>query len=82
MKILIEKNVKEIHPRYILSRWRKDVKHGHYLVINCYEDLMSGDKAKQFDDLCSNFYEVAHIASTREKYEGDKLFKYGKRKVK
>ncbi|KAL4592423.1 hypothetical protein LXL04_005417 [Taraxacum kok-saghyz] len=69
VKILIEKNVKEIHPRYILSRWRKDVKHGHYLVINCYEDLMSGDKAKQFDDLCSNFYEVAHIASTREKYE-------------
>ncbi|XP_052624893.1 protein FAR1-RELATED SEQUENCE 6-like [Lactuca sativa] len=69
VKILIEKDVKEIHPRYILSRWRKDVKHGHYSVINCYEDLMSGENAKQFDHLCSNFYEVAHIANSHEKYE-------------
>nr|KAJ0219781.1 hypothetical protein LSAT_V11C200052220 [Lactuca sativa] len=36
----------------------KDVKHGHYLLINCYEDLMSGENAKQFDHLCSNFYEL------------------------
>nr|KAJ0203966.1 hypothetical protein LSAT_V11C500248790 [Lactuca sativa] len=67
--ILIEKDVKEIHPRYILSRWRKDVKHGHYLVINCYDDLMSIESAKQFDHLCSNFYEIARIANSREKYE-------------
>nr|KAJ0217222.1 hypothetical protein LSAT_V11C300141690 [Lactuca sativa] len=69
VKILIEKDVKEIHPRFILSQWRKDVNHGHHSVINCYEDLMSGENAKQSDYLCCNFYEVAHIANSHEKYE-------------
>ncbi|KAJ9563122.1 hypothetical protein OSB04_008282 [Centaurea solstitialis] len=69
VKILIEKDVKEIKSRFIFSRWRKDVKHRHYLVINCYEDMMSGDEAKQFDHLCSKFYEVAQFANSREKYE-------------
>ncbi|CAI9265807.1 unnamed protein product [Lactuca saligna] len=69
LKILFEKDVKEIHPHYILYRWRKDVKHRHYSMINCYKDLMSGENAKQFDHLCSNFYEAAHIANSDEKYE-------------
>ncbi|KAL6496951.1 hypothetical protein OROGR_028880 [Orobanche gracilis] len=73
VKILIEKDAKEIHSRYILSRWRKDVKHEHYLVLNCYEDLMSEDEAKQFDRLCSNFYEVAHYGQfSRKVCEGTK----------
>ncbi|XP_071728062.1 protein FAR-RED IMPAIRED RESPONSE 1-like [Rutidosis leptorrhynchoides] len=69
MKILIEKDVKEIPSCYILSRWRKDLKHRHYHVINCYEDLKSGGQAKQFEQLCSSFYEVAHIANSQEKYD-------------
>ncbi|XP_071694578.1 protein FAR1-RELATED SEQUENCE 6-like [Rutidosis leptorrhynchoides] len=68
MKILIEKDIKEIPVCYILSRWRKDLKHRHYHVINCYEDLKSG-RAKQFDQLCSSFYEVAHLADSQEKYD-------------
>nr|KAJ0226903.1 hypothetical protein LSAT_V11C100010210 [Lactuca sativa] len=54
VKILIEMDVKEIHPWYILSWWRKDMKLGLYLVISCYEDLMSSENAKHFDHLCSN----------------------------
>ncbi|CAI9285765.1 unnamed protein product [Lactuca saligna] len=30
---------------------------------------MSGENTKQFDHLCSNFYEAAYIANSREKYE-------------
>ncbi|GJZ52753.1 hypothetical protein Tco_0607638 [Tanacetum coccineum] len=51
------------------SRWRKDVKHQHYYVTNCYDELKSGEQAKQFDNLCGNFYEAAHIANSQEKYE-------------
>nr|GEX32674.1 protein FAR1-related sequence 5-like [Tanacetum cinerariifolium] len=69
MKILIDKDVKEILSRYILSRWRKDVKHRHYYVTNCYDELKSGEQAKQFDNLCGNFYEAAHITKSQEKYE-------------
>nr|XP_043611928.1 protein FAR1-RELATED SEQUENCE 6-like [Erigeron canadensis] len=69
MKILIEKEIKELPSRYILSRWRKDLKHRHYYVTSCYEDLKNEEQAKQFNHLCSDFYEAAHIANSREKYE-------------
>ncbi|XP_071704054.1 uncharacterized protein [Rutidosis leptorrhynchoides] len=69
MKILIEKDVKEIPLCYILSRWRKYLKHRHYHVINCYEDLKSGGQAKQFEKLRTYFYEAAHLANSPEKYD-------------
>lgn len=45
------------------------MKHQHYYVTNCYDDLNIGKQAKQFDHLCTKFYEVAHIANSQEKYE-------------
>ncbi|GJZ36173.1 protein FAR1-related sequence 6, partial [Tanacetum coccineum] len=60
---------KEIPSRYILSRWRKDIKHRHYYVTNCYDDFKSGEQVKKFDQLSGNFYEAAHIAKSQEKYE-------------
>ncbi|PWA80627.1 hypothetical protein CTI12_AA195090 [Artemisia annua] len=69
MKILIDKDVKEIPSRYILTRWRKDIKHRHYYATNCYDEFKSGEQAKQFDQLCGNFYEAAHIANSQEKYQ-------------
>ncbi|GKA00307.1 protein FAR1-related sequence 6, partial [Tanacetum coccineum] len=61
VKILIEKDVKELPSRYILSRWRKDVKHRYNFITNCYDDLKSGEQVKQFDHLCTIFYEAANI---------------------
>nr|XP_043639390.1 protein FAR1-RELATED SEQUENCE 6-like [Erigeron canadensis] len=69
IKILIEKGINEISSRYVLSRWRKDVKHRQYFVTNCYDDLKSGEQTQQFDRMCTNFYEAAHIADTPKKYE-------------
>lgn len=37
VKILIEKDVKEIPSCYILACWRKDLKRRYCYVINCYE---------------------------------------------
>nr|GEU89642.1 protein FAR1-related sequence 6 [Tanacetum cinerariifolium] len=69
VKFLIEKDVKEIPSRYILSRWRKDVKHRYNFITNCYDDLKSGDQVKQFDHLCANFYKAANIVDSPKKYE-------------
>lgn len=69
MNILIEKNVKEIPSRYILTRWRQDVKHRHYYVANCYDDLEIGEQTMRFDKLCANFYKAAHMTNSLEKYE-------------
>jgi hypothetical protein len=38
-------------------------------VTNCYDEFKSGEQAKQFDQLCGNFYEAAHIANSHEKYQ-------------
>ncbi|GJR75828.1 protein FAR1-related sequence 6, partial [Tanacetum coccineum] len=69
VKILIENDVKELPSCYILSRWRKDVKHRYNFVKNCYDDLKSEEQAKQFDHLCAKFYEAANILDSLEKYE-------------
>ncbi|GJX29873.1 FAR-RED impaired response 1-like protein isoform X1 [Tanacetum coccineum] len=69
VKFLIEKDVKELPSRYILSRWRKDVKHRYNFITNCYDDLKSGEQVKQFDHLCTIFYEAANIVDSPEKYE-------------
>nr|GEW14490.1 hypothetical protein [Tanacetum cinerariifolium] len=69
VKNLIEKDVKELPSRHILSRWRKDVKHRYNFITNCYDDLKSGEQVKQFDHLCANFYEAANIIDSPEKYE-------------
>nr|GEW65667.1 zinc finger, CCHC-type [Tanacetum cinerariifolium] len=69
VKILIKKDVKELLSRYILSRWRKDVKHRYNFITNCYDDLKSREQVKQFDHLCANFYEAANIVDSPEKYE-------------
>lgn len=62
-KILIDKDVKEIPPRYILTRWRKGIKHQHYYVTSCYEDQDASERCLRFDALCSSFSEAAEIAA-------------------
>ncbi|PWA47593.1 Protein FAR1-RELATED SEQUENCE 6 [Artemisia annua] len=64
-----KQDVKEIPSRYILTRWRKDVKHRHYYATNCYDEFKSGEQVKQSDQLCGNFYEASHIANSHEKYQ-------------
>nr|KYP41146.1 Protein FAR1-RELATED SEQUENCE 6 [Cajanus cajan] len=63
----LKKNVKEIPSRYILTRWRKDVKHSHYYVLICYDEI--SDQGVEFDKLCANFYEAGHLANSRRKYD-------------
>ncbi|KAL6502585.1 hypothetical protein OROHE_024238 [Orobanche hederae] len=68
-KILIEKDVKEIPSYYILNRWRKNIRHSHYYVQNCYDDRETSEQAIQIDKLCANFFEAAYMVNSKQKYE-------------
>ncbi|XP_039138900.1 protein FAR1-RELATED SEQUENCE 6-like [Dioscorea cayenensis subsp. rotundata] len=74
-KVLIEKNVKDIHFRYILPRWRKDIKCMHTYVQNCYDDPQTSEKKLQYNKLCSYFTKAAELgAESNNKY--NLLMKY------
>ncbi|KAL6575795.1 hypothetical protein OROHE_000776 [Orobanche hederae] len=66
-KILTENDVKEIPSCYILNRWRKNIRHSHYYVQNCYDDWETSEQAIQIDKLCANFFEAAYMVNSKEK---------------
>lgn len=69
-KILIEKDVSEIPPRYILTRWRKDVKRRHSYITICYDDQGLNERNMRSDNLWANFSGAAEIAiSSQERYD-------------
>ncbi|KAH7685830.1 FHY3/FAR1 family protein [Dioscorea alata] len=53
-KVLIEKNVQDIPSRYILPRWRKDIKRMHTYVQNCYDDPQTSEEKLRYNKLCSH----------------------------
>ncbi|XP_039138155.1 protein FAR1-RELATED SEQUENCE 8-like [Dioscorea cayenensis subsp. rotundata] len=68
-KVLIEKNVKDIPSRYILPRWRKDIKRMHTYVQNCYDDPQTSGEKLWYNKLCSNFTKAVELrAVSNEKY--------------
>ncbi|KAH7690217.1 FHY3/FAR1 family protein [Dioscorea alata] len=62
-KVLIEKNVKEIPQRYILPRWRKDIKRRHTCVVNCYDNPQTSEENVRYNALCSHFSKAAEIGA-------------------
>ncbi|KAF5206974.1 hypothetical protein FRX31_003438 [Thalictrum thalictroides] len=55
--------VKIVPEKYILRRWRKDIKRGHTKVKITYFDWMQNPENEQFDRLCNAFYQVADLAT-------------------
>ncbi|KAH7659854.1 FHY3/FAR1 family protein [Dioscorea alata] len=68
-KVLIEKNVKDVPSRYILPRWRKDIKRMHTYVLNCYDDPQNTEEKLRYNKLCSHFSKAAELgAKSNDKY--------------
>jgi Fe-S-cluster containining protein len=63
MVLTLVKGVKELPSKYILDRWRKDLKRKYTIVKSSYDDLSGNPEAQKYDDLCNDFSEVAWIAS-------------------
>nr|GME14048.1 protein FAR-RED IMPAIRED RESPONSE 1-like [Ipomoea batatas] len=66
--VLILRKVSEIPSRYILSRWRKDLKRGYTCIRSSYN--LSCKETQRCGQMCDAFREVAIIdASEEEKYK-------------
>ncbi|KAF5201679.1 hypothetical protein FRX31_008730 [Thalictrum thalictroides] len=61
--VLIQQRVKIVPEKYILRRWRKDIKRGHTKVKITYFDWMQNPENEQFDRLCNAFYQVTNLAT-------------------
>lgn len=60
--VLKHKKVYNILDKYILIRWRKDIKVCHTRVNIAYNSIIVKGEAKQFEKMCNVFYEVADLA--------------------
>ncbi|XP_071687218.1 uncharacterized protein [Rutidosis leptorrhynchoides] len=64
--VLIDNNVYSLPNRYILNRWRKDVKRRHTKVKVSYSDWDGSEVGTRYNKMCTAFSEVADLASEFE----------------
>ncbi|XP_071700129.1 protein FAR1-RELATED SEQUENCE 4-like [Rutidosis leptorrhynchoides] len=63
LTVLTTENVYLIPSKYILQRWRKDIKRRHTKVKVNYSDWVVSDVGRRYDKMCHAFSEVADLAS-------------------
>nr|XP_043637654.1 protein FAR1-RELATED SEQUENCE 2-like [Erigeron canadensis] len=66
LTVLINEKIYTLPYKYILRRWRKDVKRRHTKVKVTYSDWVSSDEGRRYDRMCSAFSQVADLASELE----------------
>ncbi|GER49763.1 FAR1-related protein, partial [Striga asiatica] len=68
VSVLIARKINEVHPRFILPRWRKDLKRRYTLVRIGYNPL--SQQIQRCEKMCKALHEVAVIAADdEEKFE-------------
>ncbi|XVF30406.1 hypothetical protein REPUB_Repub16aG0054500 [Reevesia pubescens] len=68
LSVLIIRKVKVIPAKYILARWRKDLKRGYTFIKISYNPL--SEQTQRYEKMCQEFCEVATLAvDVKEKYE-------------
>nr|XP_043633675.1 protein FAR-RED IMPAIRED RESPONSE 1-like [Erigeron canadensis] len=66
LTVLINENINLVPDKYILRRWRKDVKRRHTKVKVTYNDWVDSDEGRRYSRMCSAFSMVADLASKLE----------------
>ncbi|KAK0580192.1 hypothetical protein LWI29_037745 [Acer saccharum] len=64
--VLIRQGIFCVPDKYILKRWRKDVKRYHCKVKISYDNWDVKPEGQRFDKMCNSFYEVADLATNNE----------------
>ena len=62
ISVLIHRRIYTIPSKYILRRWRKDIKRCHTRVKINYNDMAVKIETQRFEKMCNAFYEVADLA--------------------
>ncbi|GKD32357.1 FAR1-related sequence 5-like protein, partial [Tanacetum coccineum] len=63
LTVLINEIIYLVPNKYILRRWRKDVKRRHTKVKVSYNNWVVSDVGRRYDKMCNAFSEVADLAS-------------------
>ncbi|KAI3946238.1 hypothetical protein MKW92_022926 [Papaver armeniacum] len=61
--VLTQSEVQQVPSKYILSRWRKDIKRKCSFVKASYRDLDANPGAQRYDDMCKYFHEIATMTA-------------------
>ncbi|KAI3955855.1 hypothetical protein MKW98_006215 [Papaver atlanticum] len=68
LSVLSHNGVRELPEKYILRRWRKDVKRCHTKVKVGFSCWKNDDASKQYYDLCNQFGELADWVAGTSQY--------------
>ncbi|OVA05733.1 FAR1 DNA binding domain [Macleaya cordata] len=80
LSVLTQRKVQNVPSKYVLSRWRKDLKRKYTFVKAIYDDLGVNPSSQRYHEMCKDFYEVATLATDfEEKYN---IVKNGIRELK
>ena len=63
--------VDQVHERYVLDRWRKDLKRGYQHITNIYDPVVSESQRKRFDSLTATTHLFQQLASQSEDKTSD-----------
>ncbi|KAK9282892.1 hypothetical protein L1049_011117 [Liquidambar formosana] len=66
LSVLTQRRVEELPPKYILSRWRKDLKRKYSYIKSSYDDLAVKVHAQWYNEMQQEFNEVAALAVDSE----------------
>ncbi|KAL6880249.1 hypothetical protein ACP4OV_011814 [Aristida adscensionis] len=66
ISVLSLMKINEVPSKYVLKRWRKDLKRSHTSITCPFDDMVSTPVSQRFDELCKAFYEVAEKAATSD----------------
>lgn len=64
LAVLAQRKVTTMPTKYVLTRWRKDVRRKHTYVTSNWDDLKPG--AQRFDKMCNKFFEIAERGAESE----------------
>ncbi|KAI3859549.1 hypothetical protein MKX03_030786, partial [Papaver bracteatum] len=68
LSVLSNNGVKELQDKYILRRWRKDVKRCHTKVKVGFSCWKNDDASNEYYDLCNKFGEIADWVTSTSQY--------------
>ncbi|XP_059434110.1 protein FAR-RED IMPAIRED RESPONSE 1-like [Corylus avellana] len=68
ISVLVTKKVTMLPPRYILDRWRKDIKRKYTLIKSSNDVFVSSSGAQRYDKMFVKFEELASLTLESEEY--------------
>jgi hypothetical protein len=68
ISVLVTKKVTMVPPRYILDRWRKDIKRKYTLIKSSCDAFVNSSSAQRYDKIFKKFEELASLTLESEEY--------------